>query len=420
MSIQSSTPRTPGADSLATVDNQTETAGLSARQTDLKQTPGMKPFGSIFAEVDLLGRRYGTPATPQDMAIDDGVTNARRAPSLYVPMTSLSAIDVMTQLSILSAQNSEETSAAVRSNILLTKDKLDQNIVTQQIKMKNATDKAIEAADSRKHSKVFGWITKVLAVVGSALAVVGAVAATVATGGAAVPLLAITGMAFLSATLSLADQISQECGGPEISISNGLQALTVSVLEAFGVPSEQAETISDYVLDFATPALLFVEPKLAGRLAGRICEASGASPETVAIVQAVADIVASVVACAVTVAATFVCTGGLSAVTSVMDTVLLLTGQLARVASGATQITQGGLDINTAVKERDATYIKAAVAQLKANSVELHRQMKNDQELLQTMMQSVQDGMQSASQVLRDVFDNLSQIMRNMSRRAPA
>src|SRR5690606_42160191 len=98
--------------------------------------------------------------------------------------------------------------------------------------------------DALPISKVFGWIGKVFAFVAAIATVVAAAVATVASGGTAAPLLALAVVGAISATLMLASAISQECGGPEISINSLIQHTVGKFLtDVCGVDPEQASNI---------------------------------------------------------------------------------------------------------------------------------------------------------------------------------
>ncbi|MVW78577.1 type III secretion system translocon subunit SctE [Bordetella sp. 02P26C-1] len=409
MSIQSSSPL-PGI--IAEIPSSDVNGTLSDGVAQRDSTRG--PF-SAQSNARFLGDQTGLSEAPPfqsaGTAFDDGVTNARRAPSLYVPQGGMSPIDVYTRLSVMMADSANESTELVKANVAVTKEKQDRNFVSLLAKQQEAQAKAAEEAKSSRRGKIFGWIGKIAAFVGAAVAVV----ATVATAGAATPLLVASVVSLVSATLSLADQVSRELGGGGVSLSGALSKLTIGVLEAFGMDSDKAKSVSDALLDLAAPVLILLEPQYAGEIAARVCKALDLSPETTQLVAALASALAAVV---VTVAC--VASVGAAGAQKLLEGIPRIANMLVRGVGAIAQGVEGGFSINTAFIRRDGDYIRADVAELKAENLGDQRQMKNDQEMLRFLLQTVQDGMQSASDVLRGVFDNLSQISNNIGRRETA
>src|SRR5690606_29222578 len=106
------------------------------------------------------------------------------------------------------------------------------------------------------------------AFVAAIVSVVAAAAATIATGGAAAPLLALAIVGAIAATMSLANAISQECGGPEISINSLIQHTVGKFLtDVCGMDPKQAENICKVLggaMSIACPIMLAIEPSLLG------------------------------------------------------------------------------------------------------------------------------------------------------------
>lgn len=352
---------------------------------------------------------------------DDGVVNRLGAPALYAPASNRSLVDLSIRMAILNAESSETQKSMATDNLRVTTAKLEKNSATQVTNQNKLRDKALEQAASEHRAKVFGWVGKIAAVVAAAAAVAVTAVGAVASGGAGLPLLALSTMALVTATISLADQASQECGGPEISVTNLVSSTSIKLLEAFGVSHDDAVRIGKVFVGaaaLALPVLLLIEPQMLGTLAEGICEVAGVSPETAHIVGTVVGVLASVTVGIVAVAATMLATGGVGAVPIAMRLVNGLVKGGSQLVQGGTQVAQGVMKISTAVTVKEAGYIQAENVDLQASSLILRKQIDTDQETIKDLMKNVQDGIHAAAEIIKELFESLSQISSNISRRA--
>jgi hypothetical protein len=303
--------------------------------------------------------------------------------------------------------------------------KAEKNTEHQLEKIKEWIDKCKEAESKGALGKIFGWIGKIFAFVAAIVAVVAAAAATVATGGAAAPLLALAIVGAISATMTLASAISQECGGPEISVNSLIQNTVGRFLtDVCGVDPKEAENICKIVggaLAIACPVLLAIEPSLLGNMAQSIALMAGADEKTAGYIGMALTIVAAIgVGIAMAVA-----TGGTSVAstaTQISNKVVLatlktfntvLTGTSA-VVSGGTQIAQGGLNISKAQSEEKAQQAISDKKELEAMMIKLQKQMEEGREEMKKIIQQIEESTQAVSKMIAGTTDNMNQIAMNM------
>ena len=213
----------------------------------------------------------------------DGVVNRHGKPALEAPKREFTASEMIDLLRNLQTKMHD---GQLRS----AKEEIERNRIEQQkandqqlAKIDEWIQKSKEAEKSGIWGKIFGWVGTIAAVVAAAVLTVAAVATTALTAGAAGPIMCVmAGIAVTSAALMLANQISSECGGPEISISNGIMHAVKALLVEFGVEPETAENIGNIVAGAGmlfTGAIL-VEPGVVGKMASAIALMSGADEQT--------------------------------------------------------------------------------------------------------------------------------------------
>lgn len=397
--------------------------GQSADQTASAAQAGLAGM-SAASQAELLQRLTEAAKTmggaSQKASQGDGVTDARGAPSLEGPTTSFNTDDMVALLRTMRSKSQDGQLQAAKGQVEAARIKAEKNTEAQLDKINEWVEKCEEAKNQGLLGKIFGWIGKIVAVIAAAVAVAVAAAATVATGGAAAPLLAVAVIGMIGATISLADQISKECGGPEISIGNLITTAVGKFLEACGVPEETANKIGKVmagVMAIAAPALLLVEPNLAATMATGICELAGAPDDVTAYVGMAVGIAA-----AVTVGiAMAVMSGGAGAGTAVMSTSTKIANGLigagAQIANGVTQVGVGATNIAKAHTEREAEGLLADKQELSAAMVKLQQQMEDGREEMKKIIQQIEEGLQAVTQMINGTADSMSQITANLGKR---
>lgn len=429
MSLSSSSIH--GAGSVPSVSgvDLTETGRENLRHDGLAGVPKLaldtQRVGDYFDDLDPAQRdaiQALLRELPQATVGGDAVVNRRGAPALYTPEISFSPVDLSIRMAQLSAQQMETQTETVTDNIKATARKIEKNTASVIENQHRIAQKGVEQAKSEHLNRILGWVGRISAVIAAGTAVAVTAVGTVASGGAGLPLLALSTMALITATMSLADQVSQELGGPEITVNNLIGSMSVRLLDALGVSHEDALRISKVMVGavaMAIPVLVLLEPQLVGTLAEGLCEMAGVSPETAQIVGTVIGVVASLTVGIVAVGAMMLATGGVGAVPIAMRLSGALVKGGAQVVQGTTLAAQGAMKVSTAATVKEASYIQAENVDLHASNLTLRKRMDSDQETLKELMKSVQDGIQAAAQILKELFDSLSQISSNMGRRAP-
>lgn len=368
----------------------------------------------------------------------DSITDERGAPALTAPATSFSADDMVDLLRSIRTKSQDAQLEGAKGSIETARIKAEKNNQDQLQKINEWVEKSRESEKTGLLGKIFSWIGKIAAVIASLAAVVAAAAATVASAGAATPMLMFAVAGLVGSTISLADQISRECGGPEISIGNLLKTMTSEFLVACGVPREQAEKIGKVmagVTALMMPAMLLVEPSMLGTMASGICELAGADANTAMYVAMAVGI-----ATAVTIGiVTAVASGGSSAASSAATTASKvgtttvdvatkttsmatkvtsgLIGSGAQIVGGATSVATGGINIAKAQTQKEADNLLADKKAIEAAMLKLQATMEDGREELKKVIQQIEDGMQVVSQMINGAAESMSQITANMGKR---
>lgn len=403
--------------SLTGTDGGGQVGGASGSQ----QIGGLD-LDKFYDEVLKFAQQYETSGQPGE---DDPLVDQRGAPRLDAPTQSFSANDMVDLLRSLRGKTQDEQLKAAKEGLESARIKSEKNTEKQLEKIKEWVDKCKEAQSKGLLGKIFGWIGKIFAFVASIVAVVAAAAATVATGGAAAPLLALAVVGAISATMTLASAVSQECGGPEISINSLIQHTVGKFLtDVCGVDPKQAENICKIIggaLAIACPVMLAIEPSLLGNMAQSIALMAGADEKTAGYI-GMALTIAAAIGVGIAMA---VMTGGSSVATTatqVSNKVILgalktfntvVTGTSAAV-SGGTQIAQGGLNISKAKSEEEAQQAIAGKKELEAMMIKLQKQMEEGREEMKKIIQQIEESTQLVSKMIAGTTDNMTQIAMNM------
>lgn len=238
----------------------------------------------------------------------DGVTNANGKPAIAPPAREFSAAEMVDLLRALQGKTQDAQLRSAKENIENNRIEQAKNNEEQARKVDEWIQKSKEAEKGGILGKIFGWIGAIVAAIAAALMVVAAVAATAVTGGAAGPVMVtLAAIAVAGAVSLLANQISAECGGPEISISNLVTQVVSKLLQAFGVEPELAEKIGNIVAGAAmlmTGAIL-IEPGALGKMAGAIAVVAGADPQTAGYIAMAVGLAATITVGVVMAVASF-------------------------------------------------------------------------------------------------------------------
>ncbi|WP_368641180.1 type III secretion system translocon subunit SctE [Castellaniella ginsengisoli] len=351
------------------------------------------------------------------------------APRIDTPSEVFSASDMVDLLRSLRSKTQDEQLNTAQKGLESARIKAEKNTEHQLEKIQEWINKCKEAESKGALGKIFGWVGKIFAFVAAIVAVVAAAAATAATGGAAAPLLALAIVGAISATMTLASAISQECGGPELSINNLIQQTVGKFLtEVCGVDPEQAENICKIVggaLAIACPVMLALEPSLLGNMAQSIALMAGADEKTAGYIGMALTIAAAIgvgIAMAVmtggsSVASTATQVGNKVLLSSIKTFNTAMTGANAAV-SGGTQIAQGSLNIVKAQKEEQAQKAIADKKDLEAMMLKLQKQMEEGREEMKKIIQQIEESTQLVSKMIAGTTDNMTQIAMNMGSRS--
>ncbi|MDK2123489.1 type III secretion system translocon subunit SctE [Parachitinimonas caeni] len=353
---------------------------------------------------------------------DAGRPGPKGAPALEQPTMEFSADQMSLLLGALQTKSAEMQLATAKEGIKISADQKKAAHNDAINKLMEAAQKIAEAIEKQKANKILGWFTKIFSFVASLVAVIAAAVATVATGGAAAPLLALACMGLAATTMDLANAISKECGGPDISISGLMTQGMTKMLEAFGVDKEKAEQLGKVLagavaLVVAPGAAAIMAPDLIGNMVGGIAELCGCDKQTA---QYIAMGVTMAVQLAVAVAM-IAATGGagagaaVSGAARVAQNIGKITSIVAQGVGGALNVAQGGIKIDVAMVQRDAENAKADKADIDKLILKLQKMMEDDQERVKEVVQQLEESMQLVSQMINSTASANVQTVRNFA-----
>lgn len=354
---------------------------------------------------------------------NDGLKNANGAPSLAAPAGNISADDLIELLQAIRSKSQDQQLATAKLGLDKARVDAKQNNEAQQKKIQDWIKKCEDAQKASLAQKIFGWVGKIFAVIAAAIAVVASVAASPFTGGASLALTALAVVGLMAATMSLADQISQEAGGPEISLSNMMTKMMGGILEACGVPKEKAEQIGKtlaVVLAVVAPVALLVEPKLLGTMASGIAALSGADADQISKIEMGVTIAATLTVGIGMAVAGFQFSklaGDAMNVTAKLTTAIM--GAVAQTTQGVTAIGQGAAGIAKGKLDADGEKAMADKKALEALMLKINQQMADQRDELRKIIQQIEEGVQAVSQMMQGTADSMTQITGNIGKRAP-
>jgi len=379
-----------------------------------KVSPGMQEA--------LLSQIQKTLGTLENKG--DGVKNAQGAPNIAEPNMQLSADDLVALLQHMRSKSQDQQLATAKLGLERSRVDAQKNNEAQQKKIQEWINKCQEEANKSQLSKIFGWIGKIFAVIAAVVAIVASVVATPFTGGAAAALTALAVVGLVAATMSLADQISQASGGPEISLSNMMTKMVGGILEAMGVPKEKAEQIGRTMagaLAMMMPVALLVEPKLLGTMVQGIAQLAGADAQTTMALTMGFTLAAALVVGIGTAVVGFNAAKAVSDVTNqVMKTATALSQAVAQGVTGATQIAQGAIGIEKGKLAEEGEKALADKKELEAFLKMINQSMEDQREALRKLIQELEEGVKVVSSMVQSAADSMSQITSNLGKRQAA
>lgn len=349
--------------------------------TQLQQQIHADP-SKVLKEISSLA---GTLQAGMQPSGGNTISNANGAPQISGVSLNFSPEDMAAALLVLQGKTQE-------AQLNTAKNGIESNTQKQKIQNEKAMGKIqewiknCEAAEAKqKTSGILGWFKKAFAVVAAVFAVVAATVATVATGGAAAPLLALAVLSLASSTLSLASEISKANGGKGF----------------------------DDIAEWMDPSVLM------GKAAGAVAKACGADEQQIAIVSSTFAIATTLAI----VAASVVLTGGASATASLskIAQISLRVGQAGQavtgVATGATEVAQGVVNMEIAGDEKNASLAQSDKKKIDALIAMLQQQMEDGREDLKKVLDEMMDGMNIVSQMINSAGQSQHQITANLSGR---
>ncbi len=356
--------------------------------------------------------------TPEQQLGAALIANGHGAPAIGAVMAPFSPVEMTLILQGLKIKTEDAQLRTVKEGLGITRQKLAQEHKNSLEKLTESIKKSESAESKSKVSKIFGWVAKVGAVVGSLVAIAGLVGVTGLTGGAAAPLLALAVIGLVGATISLTSAIVQAAGGPPVDINSAMTWGCKAVLKIVGVPEEKLEGASKIMagaLGMVTGAVL-LDSQLVGSLAAGIVELTSDSSNWAAIIGATVAAVASVAIAVVMACAT----GGAGAGEAVKE-ILQAVPQVAKVAqaaiagvsAGGTLVTAGmNIDVSfdehaSAVAQVDRQKFSAVIAKLQAL-------METDTEQITKIVKEMQESIAAVSKMIAAAGESRSQIAANI------
>lgn len=402
--------------------------GLQSLAKDLVGSGALAPLQSTQHVDELLQMQ----ASLAETSGKGGPGAPSTAPSIAGVAISFSAEDLAAALLVLQGKTQEAQLRTAKEGLEASGNKTKAANEKALDKLVEANEKAKAAAAKQKAMGILGWVGKIAGLIAAVAAVAVAAVATVATGGAAAPLLAFAVIGLVSATITLASAISQEAGGPPLELSSLLNKAFTSMLESFGMSSEDAEKYGRLIagaVGVATLAVL-VDPSLAGDLFAGIALVAGADEMQAAIV-ATAFTVAATIAIAV---ASIVLTAGAGTGTAVanvansatkvtdtavktMNTAAKITQAVGSMTQAATSISSGGIGIAKAYDDRAIENLRADKREIDALLIKLQQKMEEEREEIRKVIEQIMDGYNVVTQMFASAAESRQQISVNIGGR---
>lgn len=344
-------------------------------------------------------------------------------PPILAPLLNseqFSAEDLAAMLTHLQSKTTEAQLRTAHETLTMARSRMETANADAVSKIDEANKKAQSAASKAKVNGILGWIGRAAAVVGATIAVVAAIAATVVTGGAALPLVVVAAVALVAATISMADAISQERGGPSLTVSSLMSKACSAAFDLMGMNKEDAEKYGKFAAGaigtFVLPGLLLLDPTLAGNLMGGIATIAGEEEQTVMVMAAVATVVATLAAAALMIVMT-AGTGVAASAGKTMTTVTTALQASLGVMQGGMSVTNGSLTIAKAVDDRDVAHLGAAKKKIDALLIKLQGQMEEQKEDIQKVIEELMDSYKVVMQMFSTAASSRQQVTANIGGR---
>lgn len=280
------------------------------------------------------------------------------APVLEGPSKTMSPSDMVAFLAYLQGKTQDAQMKTSAQGLDIAQNKITEAHGKAIEKLEEWGRNCAAAAEKAKAAESSGWFGKIFGFIAAAIAVVVAVVATAATAGAGGPLLALAVIGLVSATISLASQISVECGGPALELSSLCTMACTAFLKAMpGVSDEDAEkwggAMAGLVVMAATMGTAaLIDPAFAGLAISSFAGISGDADD----MALVAGIASAVVAIGISIA--MVCCSPGSAAGAVDDVV----GAGAKVADAAGDVASASAKVADAAGDAASAGAKVADA----------------------------------------------------------
>jgi transloator len=394
------------------------------------------------AVAETKAHTVSLPPKPEESEGDKTANGLMPPPVIPAPSEQFSPEDLAAMLTHLQGKTKEAQLRTAHETLAIAGSRMETANKDALTKIQEANEKAQSAAAKAKTNDILGWITRSLGLAGALIGVGVAAVLTVVTGGAAAPLLLMAGLGLVTSIISMADGISQEAGGPSLTLSSLLTKLCSCVLEAMGVSKEDAEKygkLASGAIGFAIPLALtvltggaaaplllplLIDPSLAGNFVGGIAEVAGADENTVMILATVATVVTTV-AIAIAMIAMSAGTGAAAAVpdtASKITTAALKFGPA--IAQAVLGLVQGGMATATgsiaiakAQDDRDVANLNAEKKKIDALLIKLQGQMEEQKEEIQKLIEELMDSYKIVMQMFSNAASNRQQLTANIGGR---
>ena len=287
-------------------------------------------------------------------------------------------------------------------------------------KLELSIKKGASAESKSKCSKIFGWIGKIAAVVGTAITTIGLIVATPFSAGATAPLLALSIIGLVGATISLASAISKEAGGPPLELSSLMNKACMPLLKLVGVPQGKLESASRIMAGSLGIIKLSTNSENAAMYTGMAVTMLTGLATTIA--KGLASGGSGAVADVTEVTENI---GKISEIAEKIENVSTLAknfqqmGDIAKYSteaiSAAGQIATGGMGIKVALDEHAAATAQVDRQKFSMLIVKLQSQMQEDQDEIKHVTQQMQDGYNAVSQMILGANQSRMQIAANLS-----
>jgi hypothetical protein len=363
---------------------------------------------------------------------------------LPLPLTDLSGDQLALILAAIDSKMKNTQATTAKQGIEAARVRTEGVNKEIQTKLQDSIDKQKEAEEKEKEQKVWGWISKIAAVIGAVVAVIAAAAITVATGGAGAPLLALAAVGLVAATVDLASAINQEIhpDAEPFTLGSLIGDAIIEAMDEAGLEGQDRAAASGLA---AGLGFLLMQPDLAGQMAEDSALADGRSAEFAANMK-MGVMIAAVVTTIIAMIAITVASGGSSAgstassaartgvqvadtaadaanvATKTADMAAKITKAakviqgVASVAQGVGAVGSGVVGIQVAEDVRDADQARADAKEMDAVLLALQAQSEEQTQRLKDIIAALDEGMAQFSQMIAAAGDQRANQIKNMVR----